>query len=721
MNGLDPRLTKLTKAKAFPNNIVVEYQGPTAGGRLVRLSYSIGNLEGSKVFKPRKADPRVGFFYDSFQDFSRTAARDVTDRYITRWNLEKADPKLPLSPPKQPVVWYIEHTTPIKYRRYVRDGILAWNKAFEKVGILDALVVYQQDADSGAHMDKDPEDARYNFFRWNASDQGYAIGPSRTNPFTGEILDADVVWHQGLTRAIRGMLENISDDLVNETFSPETLAWLDENPQWDPRVRLAPPEKRDAAMAANTHRLDAAGQHTLGEQDHPWTGSARDHTNHACRIGNRLSMDISLADAALAAGMLEGTDAENMLDGLPEDFVGQMIRYISCHEVGHCLGLQHNMAASSIRTLEEINSPGFSGPMVGSVMDYVAVNLNHDLGPVQGPYASTEVGPYDDWAIAFGYGPEDKVADTLKRVSEPDTIFLSQPAIGIGSDPRNQTWELGKDNLTFAESRLGLVRELRGKILSDIVDDGESWALARRKYQALLGTHINALFVAGPWIGGTFTNNDFKGDPGNRSPIEDVPSAQQRRALKLIIDNAFEDEAFGLTPDLLRHMGKEYWWDPDGFNELLVDPSYTAHDMVGGVQATALTLIMNPTRLRRVYDNELRTAGQADTLTLAEVVRTVTDNVWREAMQPENKATSSFRRNLQREHSERLISLALPRDTVSPSMRAISTLARAELTRITKAIDAAQGKSGDVMTDAHLADVKFRIERAMDASVVVPR
>ncbi|MHC4218554.1 MAG: DUF5117 domain-containing protein, partial [Planctomycetota bacterium] len=130
LKGLNPQLAALTKAKAFPENVIYEFEAPRHDGRLVRLTYAIGTLEGSPGYKPRKADSRVGYFYNWHQDFARTADQDVTDRYIIRWHLEKADPKLSLSPPKEPIVWYIEHTTPIRFRRYVRDGILMWNQAF---------------------------------------------------------------------------------------------------------------------------------------------------------------------------------------------------------------------------------------------------------------------------------------------------------------------------------------------------------------------------------------------------------------------------------------------------------------------------------------------------------------------------------------------------------------------------------------------------------------
>lgn len=726
--GVNPSLVKLTKAKSFPKNFVVEYELPESNGQLIRLSYAVEELKGTPGYQPRKADPRVGYFYDFSQDFAKPANDEITDRYINRWYVEKADPSLKMSPPKQPIVWYIEHTTPVKFRRYVREGISLWNEAFRDIGIDGAIVVYQQDAETGAHMEKDPEDARYNFFRWNSSDQSYAIGPSRTNPETGEILDADVVWHQGLTRSVRNMLEGLSDDITENTFTPETLAFFAEHPEWDPRVRLAPPGERERKQRQLALEVAAKAADPFGEEGHPLAPELFDHTNHACRIGNMLSADLSLFDAAMAGGLIEGADNADLLDGIPEDYIGPMIRYISCHEVGHCLGLQHNMAASSIRKLTDVHSGHWGNDATtGSVMDYIAANINYKLGPAQGPYATPTVGPYDHWAIAYGYGPEKDLPDLLKRSSEPDLIFLSQMEMNSGSDPRNMTWDNGADNLNFCESRLGLVNKLRAELTDKIVKDGESWALVRRRFGNLLGTQLQCLSIASRWIGGTFSNNDFKSEDG-RPPIEDVPAAQQRRALKLIIDNSFHEDAYGLTPDLVRHMGKEYWWDPAGTSELMADPSYTVHDTISGVQATALSMVMNPGTLRRVYDNEFRTSGQKEMFTLAELVDTVGNAVWASAKDakkgdhsPSEPLISSFDRNLQREHTDRLITLALIDRTSSPAMRTISALATEELKNIDKIVTKAADAGPDAYTAAHLDDIHTRITKALDAAYVVNR
>ena len=163
------KLAKIAKAKAFPENIELAFEIPSASGRLQILHYSISAIPQSTGYKPRKADSRVGYFTTTFSDYGQFKEPETKVRYINRWNLEKADPSLQVSPPKNPIVFYIEHTTPVRYRRWVRQGLLYWNEAFEKVGISNAVEVYYQDKKSGAHMEKDPEDVRYNFIRWNTN------------------------------------------------------------------------------------------------------------------------------------------------------------------------------------------------------------------------------------------------------------------------------------------------------------------------------------------------------------------------------------------------------------------------------------------------------------------------------------------------------------------------------------------------------------------------
>ena len=152
-------------------------------------------------YRPRLADDRVGHFVNSIEDYSEDARYTTTKRLINRWHLEKQDPSAALSPPKQPIVFWLENTIPLKYRDAIRDGILMWNKAFERIGFQNAVQVKQQPDDA----DWDPADVRYSTIRWFAGypDPGFAQGPSRTDPETGEIYDADIRFSESMTRFFR--------------------------------------------------------------------------------------------------------------------------------------------------------------------------------------------------------------------------------------------------------------------------------------------------------------------------------------------------------------------------------------------------------------------------------------------------------------------------------------------------------------------------------------
>ena len=134
------------------------------------------------------------------KDYSQKVDEDRFVRYINRWDLQKADPSAELSPPKKPIIFWIEKTVPYKYRKPIREGILEWNKAFEKAGFLNAIEVRQQPDNS----DWDPEDVNYNTFRWITSSAKFAMGPSRVNPL--DRADSQCLDH--LRRRFSAILEN---------------------------------------------------------------------------------------------------------------------------------------------------------------------------------------------------------------------------------------------------------------------------------------------------------------------------------------------------------------------------------------------------------------------------------------------------------------------------------------------------------------------------------
>jgi hypothetical protein len=748
--GLNGRLTQLGSIKAFPKNVEVSFTAPARNGQLKSFHYSISQIEDDPEYKPRIADERVGYFQTSYRDLGKFQDDKVETRYINRWKLEKREPSLKMSPPKEPIVYYVEHTVPARYRRWVKEGTLYWNAAFEKVGIRDAIEVYYQDKETGQHMDKDPEDVRYNFIRWLSNDIGTAIGPSRAHPITGKILDADIVLTDGWIRHFWYQANELAPNIAMEGMGADTLAWLESRPQWDPRVLLAPPSQRETIIrerAMETARRGVTGFGGVGVSlTDPTVNNSPALRNFAaakadryglCMASEGMARDMAVSGLYMdVMGLLDEPPAEpeggkkddkkgekkkeefDRLDGIPEWFIGPALAHLTVHEVGHTLGLRHNFKASSQYTLREINSESMKGkPYVASVMDYTPVNINMDENAVQGDYHMIGIGTYDEWAIEYGYGFGD-TKEVLKRVSEPGHMYLTDEDTG-GPDPLARRYDFSKNPLDYSQSLVQLARASRGKILEKFVKDGEPWSKARRGYEITLSTQLNACNIMANWIGGTSVSRVRKGDGG--TPLEPVSARAQRDALKFVIDNSFTDEAFGLTPELLVKMTVNKDEDNRG------DPQWAVHDRVSGIQSSILTMIMNPGKLRRVYDNEFITPSDQDQVTLPEIIDTVSAAVWSEldkgvsgrstARKP---MISSLRRNLQREHAERLIDLTLD-SGFNAASKTIATLATAKLRELSGKIGKTleSGDSNiDPYTKAHLAEVKQRITKALDASYV---
>ena len=258
---------------------------------------------------------------------------------------------------------------PVRYRRCVRDAILEWNTAFEEVGIVNAVEVYQQDANTGAHMEKDPEDARYNFMIWTNANMGFAIGPSRVNPRTGQILDADIVMDEGFVSSWVDAYERQIPNAAMESLGSETIEWLVENPQFDPRVILADPQDREEVTTQIATRfeelrgeglramhpsLDGPGRLIAGAGPGGIAIESSIHSCTACQNAMRKSMDVAFMrmNAELLGLVNPEDDDGQTLDGVPEEFIGPLLKEVIMHEVGHTLGLRHNFVCSELVSYE---------------------------------------------------------------------------------------------------------------------------------------------------------------------------------------------------------------------------------------------------------------------------------------------------------------------------------------------------------------------------------
>jgi hypothetical protein len=391
--SINTALSKWNKVKAFELNVelgvelAVSRMSPPGSYDKKLVHYSFWKLPKTD-YTPRQADDRVGYFLTANQDWSKpTDERDIFNRYIDRWNLQKRDPSLELCEPKQPIVFYIEKTVPIRFRRAVRDGILEWNKAYEQIGFLNAVEVRQQ-TDTNEWKDLDPEDMRYSFFRWIVAGVGFAMGPHRANPFTGEIYDADIIFDDAMVRHYEQVADfNLSDAAMSvHGFDPALDEFLEQYPQFAPKSR-------------SWERFEFVGEDAEKER------TVRDALFKKMRQKGRHCCDYSqgmMHQVALGRAMLSEAPAE-----VREEFLYDIIKEVVMHEVGHTLGLRHNFKASSIYSVDEIKERRLKGEATtGSVMDYNPVLFFKDA-LLKGDYITPVLGPYDYWAIEYGYRPAD--------------------------------------------------------------------------------------------------------------------------------------------------------------------------------------------------------------------------------------------------------------------------------------------------------------------------
>jgi hypothetical protein len=700
------------KAQSFPKNTEIDAlltykasdfpMAPSAGVSDFRsipvgVRYSFFALP-EKPMQARLFDDRVGYFTDAVRDFSKDQQFNPYNRMINRWRLEKKDPKAERSEPVTPIVYYIDNSVPREYRKYVKAAIEGWNRAFDKAGFINAVVAKEA-------PENDPtwsaEDIRYSTIRWTAAhSMGYAIGPSQTDPRTGEILNADIL---------------ISSEFVTGWASTyQTLG----NPQ---AMSDAIARERMMLMSDAPARMK----------------------DRLCMMESGMARQIHLQyEALIANGTLEAGAP------LPETYLHEAMVELMLHEVGHTLGLRHNMKGSSAIDYDRLHDKAFTtkNGLTLSVMDYAPVNIAPD-SKNQGHYYSPEVGSYDEWAITYGYapvyqqdatGPFVKASESLVSSTEAELPALRKIAslaadpmhtygtdedthLGPASvDPNSNTWDLGSDPLRFAADRIQLLNTIRPKLEKRLIADGDAFNRLRGSVNGQIFTRYSVLAPATKVIGGLHFTRDHKGDPNGRAPFTPVSADRQRAALKLIVDNAFAENAFYFEPSLINKLTPTRSADWAGsFYVIPID--YPLHEMVNVVQSWLLEDLLDGARLSRMIDNSKRMPNGAEVFTVADLFSGVTTAIWSEV--PARRNIDSFRRNLQRSYIDQMSRalLNVPRPFFSQVPEDARSLARYELTRLSERLGQA-GRAGDALdveTRAHIAESKARIDAVLQASLVV--
>ncbi len=698
--AVSPDQGYLGNAKVFPSNLELEAifnfansgksEGknsdvlPDSRGFTLKVHYSLSELPKTK-YQPRLADERVGYFLTAYQDLSKDERRDTFVRYINRWNLEKQDPTAAISPPKKPIVFWIDNAVPLEYRQSIKEGILMWNQAFLKAGFKDAIQV-QQMPDNATW---DPADIRYNTIRWiNTVDGFFAMGPSRVNPLTGEILNADILIDGSFVRLLKNDYRQIIQPQNSQTST--SLSTL-----------------------VNNGRLCGKGNQISPKSLGNLSKLATDYD-----LCYGMEASNQLAFGSLAMSMLGNTTPS------PEqlkDYIHQYLRLIITHEVGHTLGLRHNFRGSTLLSPEEMNNPEITQTkgMTASVMDYIPPNIAPN-GVKQGDYFPQQVGPYDEWVIEYGYTPsqasttmgEKSFLAAIAGKSNQRELSYAPDEDLSNSDPTVNPWDHSSNVLVYSHSQLANARRMWERLNQGYAIDAENSSDVEERFNTILRNYLQNLYYTSKYIGGQSFYRVKPNDTKGQLPFVPVPVEQQRQALMTMQKYVFAEDALKFPPELLNKLVPSRWlhW---GTNIQVGRLDYPIHDLVLLVQTAVLRDLLASDRLTRLKDLELKsTSGKS--LTLPELFDTLQTGIWSEVLQPKGKLQiSSLRRGLQREYLNLLMGMVLRKESAPEDARTLAWYKLKQLNNQLRRVN-----SEDEYTQAFLLETRDRIEKTLNAPLV---
>ncbi|WP_344714428.1 zinc-dependent metalloprotease [Winogradskyella damuponensis] len=657
LGNLDKTKTKINSIKNYDDNtnLEVEYvysnpsvlnggsQAVTDGRNVsIKVFHSLIAMPDND-YTPRFDDPRVGYFTTEVNDQTATNSAPYKD-LVHRWNLVKKDPNAAISEPVKPITWWMENSTPIEWRETIKQGVLEWNKAFEKAGFKNAMVVKLQPDDA----DWDAGDINYNVLRWTSSPNppfgGY--GPSFVNPKTGEIIGADI------------MLEYVH--FTNRVF-------------YDQLFDLA---KADAEFNASDYLKK---------------------NKVLCSFGHVMHENTMFGQAVVEAS--GGSDLE--MARMKKEAMLALIM----HEVGHTLGLNHNMKASQLFSPEELADKEFieGKCLTGSVMDYAGINLTNNRAK-QGQYYDTSVGPYDVWAIQFGYTPFQSEAEKialLNRSTEPELIFGNDAddmrAPGKAIDPRVMIGDLSNDQIGYSIDRIKLVDSMMSHVKTKFSKTGESYQELRRAYYLLSGQRAVAANVISRFIGGVYVDRAMVGQKGAAQPYTPVSLEDQKRAMTALSKYAFAPDAFSAPNDLYSYLAMQR----RGYNFFRGPEDPKIHQQVLTYQQNVLSHILHPNTLQRITDSEL----YGNKYTLSKYMSDLNSAIFKADIYGN---VNSFRQNLQISYTNRLIDML----TGKQSSRFTNNAKSMALYNL-KQIRTMAAPSGNVSSKAHKQHLRTLIDNAL--------
>jgi len=659
LGNLDKEKTKVNSIRNYPENtdLAIEYvyskgtvlnEGSRAvsDGRNVSIKvfHSLIKMP-ENDYETLIDDPRVGYFMTEVTDMTSTESVPFRD-LVHRWNLKKKDPLAAISEPVKPITWWMENSTPVEWRETIKNAVLQWNVAFEKAGFKNAMEVKLQ-PDSA---DWDAGDIRYNVLRWTSSPRapfgGY--GPSFVNPKTGEILGADI------------MLEYVH-------FTNRVM--------YDKIFDLAASSKEFEA-----HKFQ------------------KDRNKSTCSLGHIMQENTMFGTSVLTAEGASPLELKKMRE--------QAMIALIMHEVGHTLGLNHNMKASQLFSPEQLADAAFieGKCLTGSVMDYAGINLTKDRSK-QGQYVDVAVGPYDVWAIQFGYTPfeSDSAKNSLlNRSTEPELIFGNDAddmrSPGKAIDPRVMVGDLSNDQITYANNIFDLVYEMMKEVKTNFSKEGESYQELRRVYYVLNRQRSTAAKVVSRFIGGVYVDRAMVGQKGETKPYTPVSLVDQKRAMQSLTKYVFAPDAFDAPNDLFNYLALQR----RGYNFFKGTEDPKIHNQILTYQKNVLAHVLHPNTTQRIVDSEL----YGNKYKLSEMMTDLNNAVFKIDA---GGNVNSFRQNLQVEYTKTLIAMV----TGPKSKKYVSSAQSMAIYNLKQIQKVATNTAGNISTKAHRSHLKTLIGNAL--------
>ncbi|NJN63270.1 MAG: peptidase M43, partial [Coleofasciculaceae cyanobacterium RL_1_1] len=588
--------------------------------------------------------------------------------------------------------------------------------AFEQAGFINAIEVRQMPDDA----DWDPEDVRYNTVRWltTESTSFAGIGPSRVNPLTGEILDADILIDGGIARLASSQVAAYfgRDELGLERMAAELLA---------PRSPASPASLTSSSRLTSALPIDLSQLQARceGEQCRrlaeipafvPRGWGQRSGLSSLCNITNSQA-----AIGAMALPLLQGTlpYRENF-----DEYVRQYITHVVSHEVGHTLGLRHNFHGSTHLAPAELNNPAIVAErgLISSVMDYTPVNIAPP-GVEQGEFYATEVGAYDRWAIEYGYRNFDNQSPTTERnaldaianraQARPDLSYGTDEDAWIGDDPAITLFDLSSDPAAFAKIQYDNARLMWDRLDSSYPSASGAAEELRERFDLILMYYFRQTAILLEQIGGQSFTRTAPETGDRRIPFTPIPRDQQLQSLDLVMDYIFAPDAFEFDGDLLNRLVPSRWshWGMPWSSQL----EYPAFDRISFIQSTTLASLLSPTRMEKLREIEFK-SDPGTALTLPDLFDRLDLSIWSEIQAAIPSNITDLRRELQRNYVKLQIDMVLERTYALEDAR---TLTRRSLKRTRDRLETALNRSSqlDTYTQAHLEDTKIQIDQALNA------